>query len=279
MNKTKKVAILGMGYIGINLLNYINSLDIKFNIIQIRKDNIDLIEKMEFDYLINASGNSGDFRSQLLETIDSNLGLNSYILKKARIKESYIYLSSSRVYNFTSEDNVIFDESNVNCYNHLNLDFVYDGSKKLVESLLFNYAKNVDYNIGILRLSNVYGKFDNFDDSTLIKKIIRCKMEGTSSLFVKENKKSKKDYIYIDDVVESIVNIMINIKKTDVYNLAYGRSYSLHELSKFLDMNIETDDKNEPKYSNISIEKLKKDFGLVANYSLEDGINKIIQKG
>jgi len=169
----KKVGILGIGYIGLNILNFLKSLNLNIDLISITRKNIDLIKKIEFDYLINTSGNSGDFRNQLIETIDSNLGLNSYILKHAKIKGNYIYISSSRVYGFTGDYNIIFDEESENCYNNLDLDFIYDGSKKLAESLLFNYSKNLSYNIGILRLSNVYGKFNNLDDSTLIKKIIR----------------------------------------------------------------------------------------------------------
>ncbi|MDQ7047720.1 MAG: SDR family oxidoreductase [Sulfurovum sp.] len=270
--KNKKIAILGIGYIGSNILNYLKSLDINLHITVITKKNLDIIEKNEFDYLINSSGNSGDFRTQLIETIDSNLGLNSYILEKAKIKESYIYISSSRVYGFTNENNIIFNEDSTNCYNNLDLDFIYDGSKKLAESLLYNYSKDLDYKIGILRLSNVYGKFNNFDDSTLIKKIIRYKQENKKSLFIKQNRNSMKDYIYIDDVVESIITVMLNIKNTDIYNLAYGKSYSLDEVSKFLNLKIETDDNIEPIYSNVSNEKLSKEFGIKLKYSLMDGL-------
>lgn len=277
--ENKKVAVLGIGYIGSNILHYLKSLDINIDITPITKANIDLIEKMEFDYLINASGNSGDFREHLIETIDSNLGLNSYILEKANIKESYIYISSSRVYGFAYESNIVFDENSVNCYNNLDLDFIYNGSKKLTESLLFNYSKNIDYKIAILRLSNVYGKFNELNDSTLIKKIIRYKIENKNSLFVKQNRHSTKDYIYIDDVVESVVNIMLYIKKTDIYNVAYGRSYSLDEISKFLDVNIETDDTIKPIFSNISNEKTKKEFKMKPKYGFENSLKKLILKG
>ncbi len=275
LNNTK-VGILGIGYIGSNILDYFKNLNLNLNLnidlILITRENIELIKEIEFDYLINTSGNSGDFRSQLIETIDSNLGLNSYILKEAKIKESYIYISSSRVYGFTNKNNVIFNENSINCSNNLNLDFIYDGSKKLAESLLFNYSKNLSYNIGILRLSNVYGKFNDLNDSTLIKKILRYKKENKDDLKVNQNRNSTKDYIYIDDVVECIINIMLNIEKTDIYNVSYGKSYSLNDISNILDINIDSDDTIEPIYSNISNKKLKKEFKIKLKYSFENGL-------
>lgn len=272
--KNRKVAILGIGYIGSNILDYLKSLNVET--VAITRKNIDILEKEEFDYLINTSGNSGNFRQQLIETIESNIGLNSYILENAKIKYSYIYISSSRVYGSSDENNVIFDEDSYNCYNNLSLDYIYDGSKRLAESLLFNYSKKLNYKIAILRLSNVYGKFNCLDDATLIKKIVRYKREFLDNLSVKQNRYSTKDYIHIDDVVQNIVHVMLNIKKTDVYNLAYGKSYSLDYISKILDLNIESDETIKPIYSNISNNKIRKEFSINFKYSFEDGLKNTI---
>ncbi|MCK9474236.1 NAD-dependent epimerase/dehydratase family protein, partial [Sulfurimonas sp.] len=125
--KNRKVAILGIGYIGLNILDYLKSL--KVETVAITRKNIDILKKEEFDYLINTSGNSGDFRDQLIETVESNIGLNSYILENAKIKYSYVYISSSRVYGSCDENSVVFDEDSYSCYNNLNLDYIYDGSK------------------------------------------------------------------------------------------------------------------------------------------------------
>lgn len=268
--RSKKIGVIGKGYIGSNLINYLKSL--KINPISITKENIDIIEKEFFDYIINCAGNSGDFRQKLIETVESNVSLNSYILEKAKIKYNYIYLSSSRVYGFSNDDNFIFEEDSYNCYNNLNLDYIYDGSKKLAESLLINYSDSVNYKIAILRLSNVYGNFDFLDDTTLIKKIIRYKKESLNNLSVKENRYSKKDYIHINDVVENITNILLKIKRTDVYNLSYGKSYSIDNISNFLNLNIESDETIKPIYSNLSNSKIKKEFSIDFKYDFENGL-------
>ncbi len=272
--KNKKIAVLGIGYIGSNILDYLKVLNIEAT--EITRENLNILEKEEFDYVINCAGNSGDFRQKIIETIDSNISLNSYILEKARIKYSYIYISSSRVYGYSDDNNIIFNEDSFSCCNNLNLDYIYDGSKKLAESLLFNYSKKVNYKIAILRLSNVYGKFNCLDDATLIKKIVRYKKESLDNLSVNQNRHSTKDYIHIDDVVQNIVHVMLNIKKSDVYNLVYGRSYSLDDISKILDLNIQSDETIKPIYSNLSNSKVKKEFSINFKYSFENGLKDTI---
>ncbi|MGE4397366.1 MAG: hypothetical protein AB7D34_07995, partial [Sulfurimonas sp.] len=67
--KNRKVAILGIGYIGSNILDYLKSL--KVETVALTRKNIDILKKEEFDYLINTSGNSWDFRDHLIETVES----------------------------------------------------------------------------------------------------------------------------------------------------------------------------------------------------------------
>ena len=138
--------------------------------------------------------------------------------------------------------------------------------------MLINYSNAVKYKIAILRLSNVYGNFDCLDDTTLIKKIIRYKKESLNNLSVKQNRYSKKDYIHINDVVESITNILLKIKKTDVYNLSYGKSYSIDNISDILNLNIESDETIKPIYSNLSNSKIKKEFSINFKYDFESGL-------
>ena len=51
----KTVGILGLGYLGSNLLNYLSEKKEEFNIkiIPIDKENINIIESTNFDYFLN----------------------------------------------------------------------------------------------------------------------------------------------------------------------------------------------------------------------------------
>ena len=268
-----KIAVIGLGYLGKNIFSYLKSLNTK--VLGITKKNLDVLKKEDFDYVINCAGTSGDYREKLIETIESNINLNCYILQNAKIKYSYLYFSSSRIYGFTENDKIIFDENFYNNYNNLDLSYIYDGTKKLTESLLVNYFKKVNYKIAIIRLSNVYGNFDCYDDSTLIKKIIRYKKESLKNLSVKENRYSQKDYIHIKDVMENIIKVLINIKNSDVFNLAYGKSFSLDDILKVLNFEIKSDESRKKTYSKISNKKIKKEFSICLKYNLLKELKKL----
>lgn len=272
--KNKKIAILGLGYIGSNIQSYLKKLNIET--VEITRKNLNSFKNKNFDYVINCAGNSGDFRQNLIETLESNVTLNSFVLENIKINYSYIYLSSARVYGFSENENIIFDENSFNCYSNLNVDYIYDGSKKLVESLLINFSKYINYNIAILRLSNVYGNFDCLNDSTLIKKIFRYKKESLNNLIVKQNRYSKKDYIHINDVVESIINIMLKVNHTDIFNLGYGKSYSLNDISDILNLNILSDETVKQTYQKLSTSKIKQEFSIVLKNDFESGLKNSI---
>lgn len=270
------VGILGLGYIGSNLYSFISSKkeELNINVIPFDKGSIEDIKKYNFDYFINCAGFSGDFRSNLLETVDANISLVVYLLKNLKIERTFLSISSTRIYGFASDPTIVFDESYFRESSHLSLDYIYDGSKKMMETMLVNYSPYLDYNISIVRLSNVYGKYNRLDDSTLIKKIIKSKINNCS-LTVNQNRYSNKDYIYIDDAVDGIMRALLLSRGTEIYNVAFGQSYSIADIANILDMEVHFDDNNtSPSYSNISIRKAIESL----NYSPVNIFNVAIRK-
>jgi|GEM_PF-2008779 len=276
--RNKKIGIIGMGYIGSNIYAYLCSKkkELGLEITGMTKENIGVVESKKFDYLINCAGKSGDFRQDPVGTVESNICLPIYLLKNARVSECYVGISSTRVYGFAKDRNIVFDESCYSSSTHLSLDFIYDGSKKLMESLLMNSAEKVGYRVSIVRLSNVYGNFNALDDTTLIKKIVRAKIEK-GSFKTNENKDSEKDYIYISDAIEGILRAMIIPKKSSVFNIASGQSTSISKVAGFLNITPIYDDKQkELVFSNISIKKANVELRFKPAVSIEDGLKKTI---
>jgi len=278
LNNTK-IGILGYGYIGSNIYNYLSGLKIhNLDIIILNEENYTRIEKETFDYFLNCAGNSGDFRDNILYTIESNIGLHCYLLKHLKIRKAYLALSSARVYGFTSDKTKSFNEEDFSCSDHLGLDFIYDGSKKMIESILNNYYTKLNYNIKIVRLTNVYGRFNILDDTTLIKKIIKCKINN-NILSVNANKYSSKDYIYIDDAINGILKLLLHQGKFEIYNIGSGESYSLKDISKMIDLQIECIDNNQKEFHcGISIKKAQENLDFKSQISFQNGLNKIITK-
>lgn len=275
--KNKKIAVLGLGYLGSNIYNFLDQRqkELHFKIVPISRENLEIVETETFDYFINCAGTSGDFRNDILGTIDSNVCLTTYLMKNLKIRKKYLMLSSTRVYGFSKNQNIKFNEDDYSCSDHLKLDFIYDGSKKLAESILMNYAEYLRYNVSIVRLSNVYGRFNILDDATLIKKIIKY-VKDKKKIEVSENRKSGKDYIYIDDVIDGILRCLIISRGNNIFNIASGKSSSLEDIEKILNIKIKYSNEREKKFSQISIIKAKKEIDFKPIINLEKGLKKII---
>ena len=276
--KNKSVGIIGLGYIGSNLFDCLLSKkeELNINIVPVDKESLNIIESTTFDYFINCAGPGGDFRNDVLGTIDSNVCLLIFLLKNLKVNDNFLMLSSTRLYGFSSDDKMVFDESYFQCSNHLLLDYIYDGSKKLIESMVMNYSKKLDYETTIVRLSNVYGKFDKLDESTFIKKMFKCKLNNTN-LETNQNRNIKKDYVYISDAIEGILRALLLSERNDVFNIALGVSYSLNEISKIMDMKIDYKNENkEAVFSNISIKKAKDILGFNPLVNINDGFKKVL---
>ncbi len=277
--KNKTIGIIGLGYIGKNLYEYLqkNTSELNTKIVTFDKKNFRSVIDFEFDYFFNTAGNSGDFRENIFETVESNIDLTVFLLKNIKLKNKYIALSSTRLYGFSESENVFFEEDFYSTNQHLNIDFIYDGTKKLAESILLNSAEKLNYEIVIVRLSNVYGMFDELNDSTLIKKIIRLKSENSELKIRKSVADSKKDYIYIDDAIEGIIQCAMFGENKEIFNIAYGKSFSIKEISDILKLKLAFEnDNSKPVFSNISIKKSISKIQFKPKIDLKTGLLKTL---
>lgn len=279
------IGILGQGYIGASLSNYLFQFKDKYNLSVHRFDrsNSHEMNELNFTYFFNCTGITGDFRENIVKTTESNIATTSAILQNLSIEKALIALSSTRIYGY-SQSEIPFDEELVRYQNHLNLDYVYDGSKLLMESMLWNEGVKKNYKVIIFRLSNVIGNFDRKDISnhnTFIKKLIDDKMCNLTT-FTNQNINVKKDYVLIEDVVEAIFNSALSCQNlaehVNIFNLASGQSYSLKELSKIFGFQIISNGTDHSSfYSSINIDKLKKYINYQPKKMKNLSINNLIK--
>jgi GDP-4-dehydro-6-deoxy-D-mannose reductase len=276
------IAVIGNGYIGRNLFKQLKSIDNTNSILvkNYNRGNLNQIKNQTFDYVFCCTGNTGNFRTKIWETIESNISVLNFIINNVKISRSLVVLSSTRLYGFDTNENIIFNENElINSGNHLNLDFIYDGTKKMMESILFNQFNKYSFNIAICRISNVYGEFsqDDLDDSTYLKFILKNKIANskfTSNIDVK----GKKDFIFIEDLINGLILSAINSSKSDIYNIASGKSFSWLDWFDLLNLKPNVLNENVAYYSNIDISKAKINLGFEPKYFLNNiNFNQIIR--
>lgn len=156
----------------------------------------------------------------------------------------------------------------------------YALSKKMAEDACEFYSKYHGINITILRPFNVYGpgQTGNFLIPSIIKQII-----SGISIYVKDLD-PKRDYIYIDDLINAIIKASKLQDRFNVFNIGTGKSYSVAELieliQRILCKNLPIHSSNERRPEEImdtvaDISKAVNFLNWQPQWTLEEGIRSI----
>ncbi|AJW71819.1 NAD-dependent epimerase/dehydratase family protein [Nitrosopumilus adriaticus] len=241
--------------------------------LDITKSNI--ILKNHFSKIIHMAAYSDVNYCNLNPTKCYELNVNSTLkmLEIARKKDSsFIFLSSSHVYG-NPKKLPIAEIDPCHPFTH------YASSKKMSEILCETYSKTYDLDIRVARIFSVYGPSSS--KSNLVFNIINQMIHDSKVKL--GNVSPKRDFIFIDDVINGLIQI-INSKKRgfQVYNLGSGKSISIEELVKTcfnihnknpkLISSKEKRRKNEISDICANISKMKSDFNWKPKISLKKGL-------
>jgi len=188
--------------------------------------------------------------------------------------EHFIYFSSSMIYgNFVGGH---VDEETpcepIGIYGALKF-----GGEKLV--IAYNQAFDLPYTI--IRPSALYGE--------------RCVSRRVGQIFIENALKGNEisilgdgsdrlDFTYIDDLVDGIIKAIINENsRNQIFNLTYGSSRSLSDISEILKQNFPNvninylpKDKLTPDRGTLSVKKAEKLIGYKPKWPIEKGFQKYI---
>lgn len=161
----------------------------------------------------------------------------------------------------------------------------YAHSKHLAEELCRFYAREMGVKAVIIRPFNVYGPSQ--DSRFLIPTIIRQALEGEEIKVMDLH--PKRDYVYIDDLVGSLVLSMKRANDSgaaEAYNIGSGHSVSVQEVIDAVQSAVGTAKKvvstGEPRKNEISdvvadISRAAGALGWAPATSFEDGIKKTVE--
>lgn len=196
-------------------------------------------------------------------------------MKAANVRRM-IFASSSSVYG--NNEKVPFSESD-------NVDFPispYAATKKAGELLCHTYHNLYGFDIFCLRFFSVYGPrqrpemaIHNFARKILDDRPISVFGDGTS----------KRDYTYIDDIVEGTLSAINNLKGYEIINLGESKTYSLHNVIALLEENLNKrailnqfpKQAGDVDLTNADVTKAKSLLGYYPKTNLEEGIRKFVK--
>ena len=252
--------------------------------LKLKKSLKSIHEQKKFNCIINLAAQAG-VRHSLKDPysyINSNvLGqLNMLEIAKSLKIRKFIYASSSSVYG--GNEKLPFSEKQ-------RVDkpiSLYAATKKSTELIAECYSRLFNINAIGLRFFTVYGPWGRPDMATYIftKKILEKK-----KIDIYNHGKMKRDFTYIDDIVNGIFGAINfkNVKKTShkIYNLGNNKSEKLMDFIEIIEKNLGIISKKnflplqpgDVKETYANIKESKKDLDFNPNIEIKDGIPKFIK--
>ena len=251
-NEQQKILITGnRGFIGTNLIKKLNSvfhlipMDQSYNrkIDILELDQLDIVDNI--DVIIHLASRTSILNSTIkpYETYLTNIKGTLNILDFARQKNINKIINFS-TYVYGKPQYFPIDEKHP-----INPHSPYTKSKLIAEKLCEYYAQDYGLNVVTLRPFYIYGPSSN--KNSLIPSIIKqIKQKGKVIL---SNKDTRRDFLFIDDLVNLINKILLDFPKDyNIYNVGFGKSYSLLEVLEIIkdilkiDIGIEYDNSFRP---------------------------------
>ena len=187
-------------------------------------------KKIKVDFVVHLAARAGVRPSIADPLLYQDVNIRGTIVLLEACKEhgikNFIFASSSSVYGenqrvpFTEEDLDIQPIS------------PYGATKRAGELLCYSYHHLYGMNIACLRIFTAYGPRQR--PEMAIHKFTRLIDQG-EKIPIYGDGSSRRDYTYIDDLIEGILAVIHHHKGFEVYNLGESQTTSLKELIKLIE--------------------------------------------
>lgn len=160
----------------------------------------------------------------------------------------------------------------------------YDEGKRCAETLFFDYYRQHNLDIKIVRIFNTYGPRMHPNDGRVVSNFIVQALKGEDITMYGDGSQTRS-FCYVDDLIEGFVRMMATEKGvTGPINLGNPGEFTMLELaekviqltgskSKLVFMPLPTDD---PKQRQPDITLAKENLGWQPKVNLEDGLKETI---
>ena len=190
----------------------------------------EIFQKNKIDFVVHLAARAG-VRPSITDPLlyqDVNIRGTIVLLEacKANGIKNFIFVSSSSVYG--ENQRVPFTEKDLD----IQPISPYGATKRAGELLCYSYHHLYGMNIACLRIFTAYGPRQR--PEMAIHKFARFIDQG-KKIPVFGDGSSRRDYTYIDDLIEGILGVIRHHKGFEVYNLGESQTTSLIELIRLIE--------------------------------------------
>jgi len=236
---------------------------------------------IDIDCILHLAANSRVYeqvRNPNLALENAMMTYNLLELARKNDIDQVILASSREVYGDIPENETV-DEYGLRIEN---CGSPYSASKIWGEALMWSYAKSYGMKIAVVRLSNIYGMYD--DSDRVIPLWIKCAINNKDVVIYGSNK--VLDFLYIDDAVGAIIKVIHRFQeiKGETINIAFGRGHKLAyvaEKIKELTMSsssivIRNNRPGELSYCVPDVSKAKRLLGYEPQVKIDEGLRRAV---
>jgi UDP-glucuronate decarboxylase len=217
-----------------------------------------------------------------VKTIKTNVmgTLNMLGLAK-RVKARFLLASTSEVYG----DPDVHPQpeeyrGNVNC---IGIRSCYDEGKRVAETLAFDYHRQNNVDIRVMRIFNTYGPRMFENDGRVVSNFIVQALQGIP-LTVYGDGSQTRSFCYVADLVEGMMRLM-NGEHMGPINIGNPGEYTILQLAETIQKMINPDaeltfkplPQDDPKQRQPDITKAKNLLGWEPTIALEEGLKLTIE--
>lgn len=158
----------------------------------------------------------------------------------------------------------------------------YGVQKVMIEKLLYLYRYMYSLDYRIIRLANPYGPYQRPNGVLGAASTFTYKALKNEEIYVYGDGSVVRDYIYIDDAIRAIMNIVKGESRHKIFNLGCGYGTSVNQLldavKSALNCNLnvvyQEGRKVDVPVNFLDITRYEKEYGKLNPISLEEGIRK-----
>ena len=262
MKKTKVLITGGHGYIGLNLVQYLEDKNFEIIVLDPHIDILDYMPRVDFECIIHLAAFPGvancklDFQKAVLDNISSAFTIFQY----ANERHIPVIFTSSQAAKNPFDNEYAFIKG-----------IIEVEANRLI-------AKGAD--IRILRLCNVYGGKDYLvKKNTVVKKFIEAK-KLNEFIVINGDGKQIRDFIHVNDVCEAIYLSIVSESFDMPIDIGSGKGVSILELAKMFNCQFTFRPKSDIigiMKSVADIKPAEKTIGFISKHNLFEYIENEIR--
>lgn len=193
-----------------------------------------LADKTKFDYIIHGASVASPiyYRKFPIETIDANVNGTWNMLRRAQADASkaVLYFSSSEIYGDPDPAHIPTAESYWGNVSSMGPRACYDESKRLGETLAYNYFHQYQTPVKIVRPFNVYGPGQRLNDGRIVPDLMAAGLENRDIVLYSDGTPTRS-FCYARDFLAGTLLVLLEGNPAEAYNVGNDEEISIREVA------------------------------------------------